>query len=207
MAQGEPGAQREQPEAVLLEDAQAQAQAQAQPDASQAFSDIYLLYLGRVYSYLRSRTETSEDAEDLTQQVFVKALDALPKYRQRGLPFAAWLFRIARNVANDAYRRRRGSITVPWGSLPQKFYPVDPRNYEMEVLERQKHKSETEQIRALLKRLSPGDYELVTLRFFAELTLKEIAGVVKRSQGTVQRQMVRILRELKAQYKDEYKDE
>src|SRR5581483_12168401 len=88
----------------------------ARHDAS-AFGTLYLRYLDRVYWYLRARTPSEEDAADLTQQVFLHALAALPRYRQQNVPFAAWLFRIARNVAIDFNRRRRATVT--WDALPE----------------------------------------------------------------------------------------
>lgn len=77
---------------------------QAQPAA---FAMLYHRYFERIHAYLRSRTGDAEDAADLTQQVFLQALDALPRYRHGRVPFAAWLFRIAHNVAIDHHRRRR----------------------------------------------------------------------------------------------------
>ncbi|MDQ2741914.1 MAG: sigma-70 family RNA polymerase sigma factor, partial [Chloroflexota bacterium] len=74
---------------------------QTDPDA---FGELCVRYSGRLYSYLRARTQSDEDAADLTQQVFVKAFNALPRYRERGLPFGAWLFRIARNLLIDVQR-------------------------------------------------------------------------------------------------------
>src|SRR5437763_17100867 len=76
-----------------------------------AFTQIYHLYLDRVYHYLRVRTPTPADAEDLTQQVFLRAWEALPGYQARGVPFAAWLFRIAHNLAADHARRARPSAS------------------------------------------------------------------------------------------------
>ncbi len=76
-----------------------------------AFDLLYHRYVLRIYHYLRLRSPSDEDAADLTQHVFVLALDALPKYQERNLPFAAWLFRIARNAATDAYRRERKTIS------------------------------------------------------------------------------------------------
>ena len=175
--------------------------AKASPDA---FGEIYTRYVARVYKYLRAKTDSEEDAADLTQQVFLQALNALPKYQERGLPLAAWLFRISRNVANDAHRRRRGGTpTLSWESLPQNLHPVDPHNYEQEVLGHEQLQEDLHRIKALLQRLEPEQRELIALRFFAELTLSEIAKVVGRSQGTVQRQMVRVLQILKEQYNEE----
>ena len=76
-----------------------------------AFVELHARYEACVWRYLRARTATEEDAADLTQQTFLQALDGLPRYRERGLSFAAWLFRIARNVATDHHRRRRVEIS------------------------------------------------------------------------------------------------
>lgn len=87
-----------------------------------AFSRLYQQYLPRIYRYLLARLPTAEDAADACQQVFLKALEAIPTYDERGLPFAAWIFRIARNTAIDAARRRR--TTVPWELLPKSAHPL-----------------------------------------------------------------------------------
>lgn len=94
------------------------AAAQADPVA---FEALYRRYVARVYRYVRARVDNDDDGVDLTQQVFLQVLDALPRYRDRGLPFAVWLFRVARNVAIDAHRRRR--VTVTWDLLPERLHP------------------------------------------------------------------------------------
>jgi Sigma-70 region 2 len=80
------------------------------------FALLYQRYLPRVYYYVRTRLASDEDAADLTQQIFLQVLDALPDYQPRGAPFAAWLFQIARNAVADFYRRRK--TVVSWDSLP-----------------------------------------------------------------------------------------
>lgn len=82
--------------------------AQADP---RLFAALYQRYADRVYADLRARTSLPEDAADLTQQAFLQALDALPDYRPGRAPFAAWLFRIARNIAVDHHRRHRQTVT------------------------------------------------------------------------------------------------
>ena len=71
---------------------------------------LYQRYLPQIYRYLRARTGNADDAADLTQQVFLKALSALPGYRPCGRPFITWLLRIARNAVADFYRRRRPTV-------------------------------------------------------------------------------------------------
>jgi RNA polymerase sigma-70 factor (ECF subfamily) len=135
--------------------------------------------------------QSDEDAADLTQRVFLQALDALPKYQERGSPFAAWLFRIARNAAYDTRRRRRA--TIPWQAVPETLHPLDTQDSEQEMLRQEG----IEELKTLLTTLDPQQRELVALRFDAELTLGEIAQVIGTSQATVQRRMARLLQTLK----------
>src|SRR5581483_10882781 len=105
---------------------------QAARDDPAAFAPLYYRYRDRVYAYVRTRTNDGDDAFDLTQHVFLQALDALPRYRGRHDVFAAWLFRIARNAVTDYYRRRRGAVT--WDLLPPALQPASAQNLEAEIL-------------------------------------------------------------------------
>src|SRR5215813_963077 len=99
--------------------------AAAQVD-SLAFAALYRRYLPRIYRYLRVHVSSPEDAADLTQQVFLQVLGALPDYQPRGIPFAVWIFRIARHAAIDAARRRRP--TLDWDASPRPCNPRTSRN-------------------------------------------------------------------------------
>lgn len=166
-----------------------------------AFDILYQRYLIRVYRYLRLRTNTEEDAADLTQQVFLQVLDALPGYEERGLPFAAWLFRIARNAATDAYRRYR--ITVTWDFLPEAAHPTAGQDPETVTVQRES----LSQLRQLLATLSQDKRELLALRFAAGLTSPEIAAIVGKSEAAVKKQLARTLGALKEQYREQYHEE
>lgn len=159
-----------------------------------AFGELYQRYEARVYRYVRARTDSEEDAADLTQQVFLQALEAFPKYQERGLPFAAWLFRIARNVAIDASRRRRS--TLQWDLLPEALHPVSDEDPEAAVLRREAHT----RLRAMLADLDAERRELIELRFVARLTLAEIGSVVGKSEEAVRKQLRRTLQGLKERY-------
>ncbi len=172
------------------------------------FGELYRRYLPRIYRYLRVRTDNEEDAADLTQQVFVQALNALSTYQERGVPFAAWLFRIARNVAINTRQRRRA--TLNWDLLPnalnasarqtQGDEPADP---EAVALKREA----LEQLGRLLAALDPTKLELLALRFAARLTVREIAQVVGKREAAVHKQLSRTLEALKVQFKEEYDEE
>lgn len=169
------------------------AAARADPEA---FGQLYARYYPRVYRYLRSRTATPEDAADITQQVFLRAFDSLHRYKPGGV-FTAWLFRIARNAATDAGRRRkrRGPPPVVLDGLDF----ADSELAEDEVLRRERH----DRLRAALVTLDPGKRDLVALRFAAGLTSAEIATLVGKSESAVKKQLTRIIDSLKEHYRDE----
>jgi len=148
--------------------------ARAEPNA---FGELCMRYSGRLYSYLRARTQSDEDAADLTQQVFVKAFNGLPRYGERGLPFGAWLFRIARNVAIDVHRRRKD--TVSWDLLPETAQAVQTGEVETSLLQQE----DRTRIYILLNHLPPDRRELIVLRFIAGLTLREIAAIVGKERA------------------------
>ena len=158
-----------------------------------AFEPLYQHYMARIYRYLYFRVRHTEDAADLTQQVFLKALRALPGYRVRGVPFAAWLFRIAHDTACDAYRREKRTISWDFLSDDELLAPdVDP---ELLILQRE----QLEQLKRLLYQLEPSKQEMLALRFSAGLSGPEIALVVGKSQAAVKKQLTRTLQYLKEQ--------
>jgi RNA polymerase sigma-70 factor, ECF subfamily len=159
-----------------------------------AFGTLYQRYLARVYRYLRAHSGSDEDAADLTQQVFLRALDALPTYRQRGAPFGAWLFRIARHAAIDAHRRQRS--TVAWEALPAALQPSSAHDPEASAIERET----LARLGELVIKLDKEQRELLALRFAARLSAPEIAIVVGKSPAAVKKQLTRLVRSLREQY-------
>lgn len=165
----------------------------AQADAT-AFAPLYQQYYPRIYRYLRARVSTDEDAADLTHAVFVRALAALPEYRDRGLPFAAWLFRIARNIATDSQRRHRP--TVDLDTMPEERYATGANPPEQAALAAER----LDRLRVILATLDSDKRELLTLRFAGGLTSAEIAAVVGKREGAVKRQLSRIIQGLREHY-------
>lgn len=161
-----------------------------------AFGELYEQYRDRVYTYLRSRSRNAEDAVDLTQQVFLHALDALPRYRGQDSTFAPWLFRIARNAAIDFHRRQR--ITVTWDLLPEMLQPVASDDPEGAVL----HYEALARLRTRVAALEPDARELLALRFGARLTIAEAAAVVGKSEAAVKKRLFRIIQTLREDYHD-----
>jgi RNA polymerase sigma-70 factor (ECF subfamily) len=128
--------------------------------------------------------------------VFLQALDALPRYRLRGAPFAAWLLRIARNAAINHQKRRRE--TVAWDLLPESVHPSPGDGPEAQALQ---HESAA-WLREALTACDASSREVLTLHFAAGLTVRETAAVVGRSEAAVKKQLTRTIRALKEQYHD-----
>lgn len=156
-----------------------------------AFAVLYQQYFARVYRYLRMRLHSEEDAADLTQQVFLKALDALPRYHSRSVPFAAWLFTIARHTLADRFRRRPAT-------LPLEAAGDVLADHEMEAALLQRESFE--QLSALLNSLNPDARDLLALRFAAGLTTPEIAAILGKRPEAVRKSLSRLLHTLKEQY-------
>ncbi|MFI5272768.1 MAG: RNA polymerase sigma factor [Ktedonobacterales bacterium] len=176
--------------------------AAAQRDLA-AFGPLYARYVDRIYSYLRTRTGQvrADDAADLTQQVFVRALDALPRYHSReGVTVAAWLFRIARNAATDWQRRERPARrTVPWEAVPEGLHPQAAETADSLALRR----DEIAEVQRLLASLSEETREALVLRFTAQLTLAEIGAVLGSSEDAARKRISRALLTLKERYRDD----
>jgi RNA polymerase sigma-70 factor (ECF subfamily) len=149
-----------------------------------------------VYRYVRTRTASDEEAADITQSVFVKAMASLDRFRP-GSPFAAWLFRIARNASTDAYRRRRRLIGLD--GLPEPVFESLADSPEEIALKQERLR----RLRAVVGRLDPGRQELLALRFGSGLTLREIGLVLGKREGAIKKQMGRLMAALKEQYLEE----
>jgi RNA polymerase sigma-70 factor, ECF subfamily len=143
----------------------------------EAFGALFDHFYGPVHRYIAARVGRPSDAEDLAQLVFVKALEALPRYEARGIPFGGWLFRLARNVVIDYVRTRRDHATLDL--IAGK--PDDEEGPDQLAVLRQ----EMDSVARALRRLTPEQREAIELRFFAGLSAKEAAEVMGRQEGTV----------------------
>jgi RNA polymerase sigma-70 factor (ECF subfamily) len=162
--------------------------------AACAFEAIYEEYLDRIYAYLRVRTASTDDARDLTQQVFLQALEGLPRFRGHADQLAAWLFRIARNAVSNHLRLRHPAVT--WDLVPEALQPRDQTAVDAKLV-----KDESlEQLRVLLRSLAPDTQELLALRFVARLTVAEIATQLGKSDAAVSKQLSRTMHRLQEDY-------
>ena len=159
-----------------------------------AFAALYARYHLPVYRYLRLRVTTDEDAADLTQQVFLQAWPALGTYRERGVPFGAWLLRIARNLATNATRRARPTVNleqVP--GLPDWREEHHPERLALQ-------REAIARANLLLDTLHPEQRDLLALRFAAGLSVREIAAVVGVSEAAAKKRLTRLIGTLKERY-------
>ena len=144
----------------------------------EAFAQLYEEHLDKIYRYIYLRVGNQTEAEDLTQEVFVKALEAIGSYKWRDLPFASWLFRIAHNQIIDYLRKQRKVEKMAWDNNTAPASGPNP-----EVIAEQE--LESEELVEHIRKLSSAQREVISLRFGSELSVVEVAKVLGKSPGTV----------------------
>ena len=149
----------------------------AQRGQRDAFARLYETHVERVYRYLLSRLGQHADAEDVTAEVFIRAMKALSSYKARGTPLMAWLYRIAHNQAVNYLKKRARRPEV---NLEDVVAPAsdDPEREALDIA------SFAEAERAM-EALTPLQGQVISLRFAGELSVAETATIMKRSQGAV----------------------
>ncbi len=166
--------------------------AQAEPHA---FGAIYDHYFPRIYNYARYRVQSPVDADDLTAQIFERALVHLKSYRPDSAPFSAWLFGIARNAINDYYRRQHDDLS---------FELVHDQLADEPPPESAAAQRETrDRLLTALMRLSDRERDLLALKFAADLTHKQIAQIAEMSESSVSVTIFRALKHLRSTLKEE----
>jgi RNA polymerase sigma-70 factor, ECF subfamily len=150
----------------------------AQQDDRSALEELYLLHFDRIYSYLHMSVGSRHDAEDLTTQTFVKMLEAIGRFRWRSVPFSAWLFRIAHNLAMDHFRASRR-----WQPEEEISESVlgEESSAEDQALDSLGQTSMLE----LIDRLSPEQRQVLTLKFVFRFSNGEVASILDKSEGAV----------------------
>jgi RNA polymerase sigma-70 factor (ECF subfamily) len=159
-----------EPEEKLIERAQ---------DDPEAFGVLYEKYVDQIYQYIFYRTGNRCDAEDLTARTFYKALANLKRYQYRGLPFSAWLYRIAHNLVANWHRDRKRRAGIPLDDLAMVSKERESAEALVESNER------VEALREAILGLPPERQELLVLKYTTELTNSEIGKVMGRSEGAV----------------------
>jgi RNA polymerase sigma-70 factor, ECF subfamily len=151
--------------------------ARAVQGEADAFGDLYERYLALVYRYVFYRVNDVAEAEDLTEQVFLKAWEALGHYQLRAVPFSAWLYRIAHNVVVDRHRTHKETLPLD-GQLALREVASGPED-------RLDWRETIESLTHALSQLSPIHQQVLTLRFISGLSHAETAWVLERSEEAV----------------------
>ncbi|HKP36529.1 MAG TPA: sigma-70 family RNA polymerase sigma factor [Pyrinomonadaceae bacterium] len=158
----------------------------AQQDRAR-FADIYEEYFELVYAYIARRTRHREEAEDLTAEVFRKALEHLPRFKWTGAPFAAWLFRIGSNLIAD--RAKRSGRELNLESPPEATIGAATDFEAAEKMAR---------IFRMVGNLAEDQRSVIVMRFAEDKSIREIAEALGRSEGAVKQLQFRALENLRA---------
>jgi RNA polymerase sigma-70 factor, ECF subfamily len=145
----------------------------------EAFGALYECHVDRIYNYIYYRTGNVRDAEDLTSRVFYRALRSIERYKQRGVPFSAWLYRIAHNLVANWHRdrsRRKLIFLDELATLPEGR--AGPERALESI-------AEQEWVRETIRKLGPDRQLLLVLKFSEGLSNAEVGQIMGRSEGAI----------------------
>ena len=181
--EGRPHKEREAEERRLVE--------AAQRDTA-CFGEVYEHYFEIVYAYVARRVRNRTEAEDMTAEVFRKALQSLPRFKWTGAPFAAWLFRIASNIIADHAKRAAREGSVPGHEESADSRAPQPQQADLEQSER------SVGVSRLVNELAEDQRRVLVMRFAEERSIREIAQTLERSEGAIKQLQFRALQNLRA---------
>lgn len=166
----------------------------AQRDPSR-FAELYDGHFHRIYAYVWRRVGSRAEAEDITSETFHQALQNLPRFEWRGVPFAAWLYRIASNAISDHYRREARQKELPSelaeGESSRESEAADEADRRAQVFRG-------------VAALPPDQRRVIQLRFAEEKSIREVADALGRSEGAVKQLQFRALQALRERVKESH---
>ncbi len=157
----------------------------------EAFGCLYERYLESIYRYIRTRVAEDRIAEDLTETVFLRSFESLDRYKERGLRFSAFLYQVARNLLVDHYRQEEEELPI---ESANQISVSPPRIDDMVV-----HQEKVDSLRVGLEALPEEYREIIRLRVLLELSTKECAQRIGRSEGAVRVSLHRAMKSLQRQ--------
>jgi len=143
----------------------------------EAFSQLYEEYFDKIHRYIVLKIGDRMEAEDITQQVFLNAIKAISSFKWKGVPFSAWLFRIAHNQVVDYLRKKTKRTTTP---LEESLLTSDD---DPQLIAEQR--LDIERLIAATRNLTPPQQEVISLRFAGGLSIIQVAKVMGKSEGAV----------------------
>ncbi len=162
-----------------------------------AFGLLYERYIDRIFNYVYYRTGNLHDAEDLTARVFQRAMNHIQNYTDRGVPFSAWLYRIAHNLVANWHRDRSRRQEIPINDVP--VLPSKGDHPEKNLVRSQ----EQEALLRLIRKLPSERQNLLILKFVENMSNAEIGEIMGRSEGAVKSLYHRTLLALRDQLGDQ----
>lgn len=154
-----------------------------------ALAELYDRHFDGIYRYLYTRLRHEADAEDLTEQVFLKMVDSIQRYRPRGVAFSSWLYRIAHNLLVDRYRRAGREAVELSADLRDHRPAADPAAMVQNSDERRR-------LMQAIERLTPEQQQVITMRFVDNLDVEEVARLTHRRPGAIHSMQHRALASL-----------
>ncbi len=162
-----------------------------------SFGQLYERYVERIFNYVYYRTGNLHDAEDLTARVFQRAMNHIKNYTDRGVPFSAWLYRIAHNLVANWHRDRSRKQEIPLDDLP--ILPTKGDHPEKNLVRSQ----EQDALLRMIRKLPPERQNLLILKFVENMSNAEIGAIMSRSEGAVKSLYHRTLLALRDQLEDQ----
>jgi RNA polymerase sigma-70 factor, ECF subfamily len=157
-----------------------------------AFGPLYNRYYARILQFVYGRTTSKDDARDITQQVFMSALENIGKYKATGVPYSAFLFRVALNELNRFYRRSkvRQAVNIDDEQVTDVMTEIGAENT-----------AETDaKLMKSLQQLSPEEMSLMQMRFFDRIPFKDLCDILEISETAAKARVYRLLERLKTIY-------
>jgi RNA polymerase sigma-70 factor (ECF subfamily) len=142
-----------------------------------AFGRLYDMYVDRVYRHIYYRVSNTDDAEDLTQQVFIRAWQAIHRYKRTASPFLAWLIKISQNLVVDFYRSKKTKVYIDFDLVT-----TESKNDPVQLAEEHFNRHE---IRQAVNKLKGNQQQVVLMRFIEDFSFSEIAAALGKSQGAI----------------------
>jgi RNA polymerase sigma-70 factor (ECF subfamily) len=155
-----------------------------------AFAELYTAYVEKIYKYVYYKVGDPNEAEDLCEQVFLKAWEAIGRYTWYGYPFSSWLYRLAHNLVVDHYRTRREILPLN-DTLLIREEPIDPEVALARSLG-------SNDLRRAILRLTPEQRQVICLKFIEGYSNSEIATMMDKKEGAIRALQYRALRSLQA---------
>jgi len=162
------------------------------------FGKLYDVYFDSIFRFVFKRLGGLEDvAADLTQQTFMKAMANMNRYQDRGLPFSSWLYRIAQNEVSMYFRKQKKTRSVPIdeGRVTEMATEANiPMSYMSQ--------DEQEKLIDILNMLNEGHMDLIELRFFQEMSFRQIAEIYNITEANAKMRVYRVLEKINKMWKD-----